>query len=538
MSASIDASIERPPTIAISPIETTTHISTSVNASVELPPQPATPTIATTIRQLKGPPITCSQALNTDNNFIIEAQYVPATEAFYKELWANRDTISAIIKHHLGLSDHVTCTVADKRQWIRGSFNVCVPVQVQSPDSVQELILRCAMPHKLAEAHNPGSVDEKLGCEVGAYTWVQERCPEIRIPHLYGFGFLDQRHFTHEALRSPYIRVVHYLRRLVHTLLRRPNLLSRYTNNPASHRLPAAYMLLENVRSENSQMLSNSWEKHRRDPAHRHTLFQGMARIMLSLARIPQQKIGSFQFCNDGTVTLTNRPLVCTTMILENEGTPMAMQRETTYTSTEPFVADMFNFHDKRFSSHPNVIYDDGDCREEMAGRLLSRMVAHHYIRQDQRNGPFFLQLNDFHASNIFVDTEWNITSLIDLEWVCALPVEILDVPYWLTGCDIGEEQKERWDEFNKVREEFMDILEAEACNVRAEHDIPIAQIMRETWESGGVWFWHGITSNNAMSLLFRRHISPRFFKVVQRKVEEYQNYEAEVKNLFRTRQK
>jgi hypothetical protein len=101
-----------------------------------------------------------------------------------------------------------------------------------------------------------------------------------------------------------------------------------------------------------------------------------------------------------------------------------------------------------------------------------------------------------------------------------------------------------------------MDIFEAEACNVTGEHGIPIAQIMRETWESGGVWFWHSITSVNAISLLFKQHILPRFLskrlmlreeemlssfwsedasKVVQRKVEEHQKYKVEVENLFST---
>jgi len=274
---------------------------------------------------------------------------------------------------------------------------------------------------------------------------------------------------------------------------------------------------------------------------------------MFSLSRIPQPKIGSFQFCNDGTITLTNRPLICAVMILENEGTPMTMQRETTYASTEPFIADMFSFHDKRFLTYANMIYDDVDCRSEMAARLLLRMLAHRYIRQDQRNGPFFLQLDDFHASNIFVDANWNITSLIDLEYICALPVERLTVPYWLTGCAINELREERWDEFNKIREEFMDVFEAEARNVTAEHDLSLAQIMRETWESGGVWFWQGMMSINAMSCLFTNHILPRFLsrlmfreeellskfwsedasEVVKRKVEENKNYTAELESLF-----
>ena len=50
------------------------------------------------------------------------------------------------------------------------------------------------MPYKLAEAQNPGSVNKKMGSEVGAYIWVQEKCPDIRIPYLYGFGFSDHPH--------------------------------------------------------------------------------------------------------------------------------------------------------------------------------------------------------------------------------------------------------------------------------------------------------------------------------------------------------
>ncbi|KAJ0127283.1 Uncharacterized protein HZ326_29615 [Fusarium oxysporum f. sp. albedinis] len=49
------------------------------------------------------------------------------------------------------------------------------------------------------------------------------------------------------------------------------------------------------------------------------------------------------------------------------------------------------------------------------------------------------LQFTDLHASNIFVDEEWNVTCFVDLEWISALPVEMLAVPYWLTGCKIDE---------------------------------------------------------------------------------------------------
>jgi len=167
-------------------------MSTSNNVSAE--PQPDD-----TIPLLKGP-ITYNNALNTDRNIIQESQYVATTEALYHELWTQRNTMSVIIKHHLGLGvgSQFSCTIAPQHQWIQGSFNLCIPVEVLS----QKLILRCAMPHNLAEAHNPGSVNERMSCEVGAYAWIQERCRDSRIPHLYCFDFSDQRHVRLFCLSS------------------------------------------------------------------------------------------------------------------------------------------------------------------------------------------------------------------------------------------------------------------------------------------------------------------------------------------------
>ena len=52
------------------------------------------------------------------------------------------------------------------------------------------------MPHKLVEARYPRTVDEELGCEVGAHVWMEEHCPDIHVPHLFGFGFSDGHHVS------------------------------------------------------------------------------------------------------------------------------------------------------------------------------------------------------------------------------------------------------------------------------------------------------------------------------------------------------
>jgi hypothetical protein len=162
----------------------------------------------TTLAVVNRTPITYESAIDKDDNFIRQAAYVGAQESLYQEIWRQREHIAALVLHHLNLPRHAySVTVAEREQWIRGAFNVCIPVDVGPPVGPlskaggasgvlrpqHKLMFRCPLPYKLAEAKYPGTVDEKMGCEVGAYAWMQDQCPDVRIPHLYGFGFSEQR---------------------------------------------------------------------------------------------------------------------------------------------------------------------------------------------------------------------------------------------------------------------------------------------------------------------------------------------------------
>ncbi|KAK4157128.1 hypothetical protein C8A00DRAFT_12032 [Chaetomidium leptoderma] len=499
-------------------------------------------------------PITYESALRKDADVISQAAESAATEELSRSLWDSRRTIEALVRHHRGLSDGDVCAVEPCDGWIRGGFNVCVPVQVRSGgarNAHKRLIFRCPMPHKLAEARYPGTVDEKLSCEVGTYAWMQDWCPDVRIPHLYGFGFSDHRHFTHEGRMPFYVRLWRAMRRRLRGLLGYPTL-SRYAAHPASLHLPAAYVLLEYIGPDTGRMLSDTWVERRGDQARRRRLFRGMARVILSLARVPQPRIGSFQFGADGTVALTNRPLPCYVAILENDGAPRTIPKDETYTYTEPFVADLLALHDGSFLANRNAVYDAADGRGQMAARALLRTLSHRYVSRERRGGPFRLQLTDFHASNIFVDDDWNITCLIDLEWVCSLPAEMLAVPYWLTGRGIDQLVGDDLGEFDEVHQEFMDVLEKEEVTTTPGGQPALAPIMREGWESGTVWFWRCLTSVDAIFSLVEDHISPRYSPwsskteqafsqywcqgsadVVRRKVADHEKYVKELGCLF-----
>ena len=126
-------------------------------------------------------PITYKSAVDREGNVINELAYVSAFKKLCADLWRQRSTIEAIARHHLGLGAQNTCSVSSPDEWIHGGFNICVWVNVtpgkrriwwwrgdDSSGIFQRLVFRCPMPHKLAEARHPGTINEKVGCEVGA----------------------------------------------------------------------------------------------------------------------------------------------------------------------------------------------------------------------------------------------------------------------------------------------------------------------------------------------------------------------------------
>ncbi|KAM7212978.1 hypothetical protein V8F06_011632 [Rhypophila decipiens] len=350
--------------------------------------------------------------------------------------------------------------------------------------------------------------------------WMQEQCPDIRIPYLYGFGFSDGRCFTHEKQGPFYVRIARILQRCLRRCLGYSTVLSRYVLNlPTSgYQLPTAHMLLEHIGPGIGEMLSNTWDAERNNPVKRHTLLRGLAMLLVSLARVPQPRIGSFRFNDDCTVSLSNRPLTCSVMLWENSNMPRTIERDCTYSCANPYVSDLITSQDSMFLSAPNAAFDDEDCRGHMAARSLVRLLSHRFIKREHRYGPFPLQLTDVNTSNIYVDRDWNITCLIDLEWICALPVESLLVPHWLTGCAINKLSEP---EFDKMQREFIHaVQEEESKRTPVGHGFPLARTMEESWHPGVSWLWMAIHSNAMYSLVWK-HIYPRFPVMADRGLAE-----------------
>lgn len=141
-------------------------------------------------RQLLRGEITYAAAKEQDANILYQLGYKDQRVRFFTHLYRNRRRIKTLIARHLGLAFADECRVVDVDDWIHGSFNVCIRVDILDPkgDVRRQIMIRFPLPYRIGENCYRGNADEKVRCEVGTYVWLKENCPTVTIPHLYGFG--------------------------------------------------------------------------------------------------------------------------------------------------------------------------------------------------------------------------------------------------------------------------------------------------------------------------------------------------------------
>ncbi|GAB1205928.1 hypothetical protein APSETT445_004607 [Aspergillus pseudonomiae] len=167
--------------------------------------------------------------------------------------------------------------------------------------------------------------------------------------------------------------------------------------------------------------------------------------------------------------------------------------------------------HDNRLYYQPNAIHSINDGEEQFAALTMMRGLLHQFVSRQYRDGPFVLTLTDLHPSNIFVDEDWHVTSLIDLEWACSFPVELQTPPYWLSGRPIDDiEHGEHLRTFEKIINEFIDIFEEQEKRLQGPNAVQ-AQIMRQCWVKGSFWYFQATHSPKGLLNVFNEHIQCRF---------------------------
>lgn len=136
--------------------------------------------------------VTLGAALEEEEDMILELDYPDQRFEFFLSIYSNREDVTKLVSNHLGLRSSQTCRLGDVNEWLHGSFNVCIPIYVANPDQQPEkrAMIRFPLPYKIGERKFPGNADEKLRSEAATYIWIHEKCPDVPIPELWGFGLV------------------------------------------------------------------------------------------------------------------------------------------------------------------------------------------------------------------------------------------------------------------------------------------------------------------------------------------------------------
>ena len=265
---------------------------------------------------------------------------------------------------------------------------------------------------------------------------------------------------------------------------------------------------MEFIDRAKGKMLSESLRAYRDSDSDRvENLTHGISRIMLFLAKKKQSRIGSLKFNGDNSITLANRPLLCTSSILESEGAPKILDKS--YKTCGHFIDDMLKFREESFSTQPNAVNNEEDCHLQMLHITMLRLLKSQFV-DSHSEGPFVLQLTDLHSSNIFVDDDWNIVAIIDLEFMCALPPSMANVPYWLVVDNI-DDIADNMDAYSKMHKTFLDVLQSEEQATSLGNEVRVASAIQQSWTSYSTWFYRSLTSINGMGYCVEAHLYEKF---------------------------
>ena len=139
----------------------------------------------------RGDDITLDEALEEEQNMLVRLTFLTKFATFREYLENHRSQIEAAVSYHLNLGRNDICSLGHMREWIHGSYNMCLPLRItcQASGSHSRVMIRFPLPYKIGEEYKPGNAEEKLRCEAATYIFIQENCPDIPVPKLLGFAF-------------------------------------------------------------------------------------------------------------------------------------------------------------------------------------------------------------------------------------------------------------------------------------------------------------------------------------------------------------
>ncbi|KAM3505217.1 hypothetical protein MY11210_008058 [Beauveria gryllotalpidicola] len=161
----------------------------------------------------------------------------------------------------------------------------------------------------------------------------------------------------------------------------------------------------------------------------------------------------------------------------------------------------------------PIGVLVDHSAQPHVPKRVFIRFPLPYRVGEAEKPGNSDEKLNCEAATNIFVDKDWKITCVIDLEFACSLPVEFLESP----SCWLDDEMVHEMapDDLASKHAEFLEHLRHEEQLQNCQQDRErLSSIMKQTWENGTFWFTLALKCPIAFNQILYDKILASYFAV------------------------
>ncbi|KAL9624591.1 MAG: hypothetical protein Q9160_001256 [Pyrenula sp. 1 TL-2023] len=259
--------------------------------------------------------------------------------------------------------------------------------------------------------------------------------------------------------------------------------------------------------------------------------YHGMAGILVELAKCRFTHIGGLKLENPRNWRIGKRPCTLNMNTLVAQGNyPTSALPEHEFSTANDYFTALANMHIVHLRSQRNdAVENEEDCRKKFIARYLFLKIARNFSTV-HNNGPFPLFCDDFRPSNVIVNSDLNVRSIIDWEYCYAAPVELTYCsPWWLLlarpedwkdGLDAFLEQYlPRQQLFLKVLREYEDMAIQRGDLIQSQR---LSDNMAQSLSNGSFWFCAAATSSFGFDDIYWRFIDPTYhgkFKSIEDRV-------------------
>ncbi|KAK2814027.1 hypothetical protein FQN50_000431 [Emmonsiellopsis sp. PD_5] len=201
------------------------------------------------------------------------------------------------------------------------------------------------------------------------------------------------------------------------------------------------FMLMEYAEGKTlAGVVLQDLEKRTRDH-----LYAQIADVYIKLYDQQFDRIGALTLDenDENWVFANNRPLTVDVNEQEVSGLDFCsrfLPSQQTFTSAIDYVYLILKLINNDYYRCPDSIMGEEDARHYRYSIWAGQGIVMEWTKPEYNHGPFILMHGDLRPSNIVIDDNFNITSILDWEWSHTLPVQLFAVPpYWLTNREVLE---------------------------------------------------------------------------------------------------